>query len=166
MKRIQGQPNTPIIECIDKQTRYAVRWDYVSSEQGEETIWTFMEEIFPVRPTIAQIKEIVYEWINNKATASIVSTFVYNNVHVWLSNENQQNYAATYSLLTNGVNILPVRIKGGSDEQPEYIQFDTAEDFCAFWIAARNHINMNVQAAWAEKSEYDFSPYETELNKL
>lgn len=163
MKRKQGQINTPIIECLDRMTKYAVRWDYRQEQQGEEIVTTFMEEVFAVKPTLEQIKATIYAWINEKCTNAIVTGFTWDDVQIWLSNENQANYLAVHTLLSLGEMSAPVTIRGGHDETPEYITFDRKEDFKAFWIAAREYIDNCVHAAWEEKANFDFSQYEHTL---
>lgn len=166
MERKQGMPNTPIIECLDGMTKHAVRWDYRQEQQGEETVTTFMEETFAVKPTLEQIKATIYAWINQEATNAIVSGFMWDETRIWLSNENQANYGAIYAMLAQDENILPVTVRGGSDEAPVYIEFDNKEGYRNFWLEARAHIDNQVHAAWDAKANFDFSQYEQAIDEL
>ena len=166
MKRIYCSPIAPKVECIDGMTKHIVRWDFQQEQQDEELVCSCMAEEYATRPTIHDIKRTIYDWINQKATDAIVEGFVYNDVQIWLSNENQVNYSAVFSALAQNESILPVAVRGGSNESPQTITFDTAAAFREFWMAMRQHIDNVVHAAWKEKDEYDFSPYEQALSAI
>lgn len=159
MKRIQCSPSAPKIECVDKMSLYAVRWDYRSEVVDEEVIHTCMQEMYPAKPTLAQIKATIYTWFNEVAKDAIMGTFLWRGVQLWLSTENQSNYAAAYSMLQAGVQLLPITLRGGSDEEPVYLTIETKAEFDEFWQSARRHIDTIRQSTWDAKAAFDFSDY-------
>lgn len=163
MKRIYCSPDAPKIECIDGMTKHIVRWDFQEEQQGDELVCTCMAEEYGTKPTIHDIKETIFAWVNQKATNSIVQDFIYNDVQIWLSNENQANYAAVFAVLMQNESILPITVRGGSNEAPHTLTFETAASFRTFWMAARQHIDQTVHAAWQEKDNFDFTDYEQAL---
>lgn len=107
---------------------------------------------FKQKPSLADIRAIIKETINNETDRKILEGFVWKGMPVWLSTENQFNYKAAYDLAvqTNGAT-LPVRFKFGTDAVPVYYNFESLEDFADFYTQAMVHINTVLNEGWAEK---------------
>lgn len=160
--KVQGSKDIALIECINPRlNKYRVRWDlrvYVDEDGGEGAC--FYENEFNHKPTIEEIKSVILAQINSATADKIISGFIWNNMSVWLSNENQFNYKAAYdfAVQTNGAN-LPVTFKFGSTEQPYYYTFETIEDIQDFYISAMSYINKQLRDGWKEKDSYDWEVY-------
>ena len=111
---------------------------------------------FRQKPSLADIRAIIKETINNETDRKILEGFVWKGMPVWLSTENQFNYKAAYDLAvqTNGAT-LPVRFKFGTDAVPVYYTFESIEDFSNFYTLAMVHINTVLNEGWAEKDLAD-----------
>lgn len=111
---------------------------------------------FKQKPSLADIRAIIKETINNETDRKILEGFVWKGMPVWLSTENQFNYKAAYDLAvqTSGAT-LPVRFKFGTDEAPVYYTFESIEDFSNFYTLAMVHINTVLNEGWAEKDLAD-----------
>lgn len=118
---------------------------------------------FKQKPSLADIKAIIKETINNETDRKILEGFVWKDMPVWLSTENQFNYKAAYDLAvqTNGAT-LPVRFKFGTDAVPVYYNFESLEDFADFYTQAMVHINMVLNEGWAEKDLADSMTFEAD----
>lgn len=116
------------------------------------------------KPTVASIKNIILNWLNNEIDNKILSGFTWKDYPVWLSSENQFNYKAAYDLAvqTEGGN-LPVKVKFGSTDTPQYHTFETLEDFADFFTSAMTYINNTLAEGWEKKDTIDFSVYESAL---
>ena len=99
--------------------------------------------------------------MNTDIDRQILSGFVWNNMSVWLSSENQFNYKAAFDLAmqTDGAT-LPVTFKFGTTEAPVYHEFTTVSELTDFYTAAMAHVNTVLKAGWMEKDSFDWSPYE------
>ena len=88
--------------------------------------WTYEQFLQPV--SLEYIKNIILDWYNKEIDNKILSGFVWNDMPVWLSSENQFNYKAAYDLAvqTNGAS-LPVTFKFGTTDNPIYHTFTTVE---------------------------------------
>lgn len=167
MERTHGGEGIALIECISpKYRKYRVRWDiqpYVN-EEGESQGVTFLEKEFRHKPTMSEIKETILGWMNSQIDQKILSGFVWNDMPVWLSTENQFNYKAAFDLAmqTNGTN-LPITFKFGTTEEPIYYEFSTTEELTDFYVTAMNHINNCLAEGWSEKDSVDWSNYELAL---
>lgn len=169
MNKSFGSKGVAPIECINpKLKKYRIRWDvqpYVN-EDGEEQGVSFMEVEILHKPTLSEVKNIVLNGYNAITDGKILSGFVWKDMPVWLSTENQFNYKAAYDLAfqTNGAS-LPTVFKFGTTENPIYYKFDTLEELSDFYIKAMTYINEQLAIGWAKKDSIDWSVYESELNK-
>lgn len=118
---------------------------------------------FKQKPSLADIRAIIKETINNETDHKIIEGFVWKGMPVWLSTENQFNYKAAYDLAvqTNGAT-LPVRFKFGTDAVPVYYNFESLEDFADFYTQAMVHINTVLNEGWAEKDLADSMTFEAD----
>ena len=170
MNRSYGSEGIALIECINPRlNKYRVRWDIQPyfNANGENMGVSFVEKEFLYKPTIAEVKETILNWMNEQTDNRIISGFVWNDMQVWLSSENQFNYKAAYDLAvqTNGVN-LPTVFKFGTTEEPIYHKFDTVEELSDFYIKAMKYINEQLAVGWYKKDNIDWSGYEEILNKI
>ena len=161
MTRSKGTEDTPLIERVSD--KYLVRWDKKELE-GEIT---FKEIEFPYKPTIDTIKEVILGVENSDIDLKILSGFVWNDMPVWLSSENQFNYKAAYDLAvqTSGSN-LPVTFKFGDIKNPMYHKFETIEDLQDFYMKAMIHVNSVLSEGWTSKDSIEWEEYEKILETL
>ena len=95
MKRVEGTSGIRLIECVSPaRNRWRIRWDVQEREDGSAS---YMEEGFIGKPGPDTIKSVITGWYNDQTDREILSGFVYEDMPVWLSSENQFNYkAATF----------------------------------------------------------------------
>ena len=88
------------------------------------------------------------------------SGFVWRDIPVWLSIENQFNYKAAYDLAvqTNG-QLLPT-FKFGTTESPVYHKFESLEDLRDFYISAISYVTDTLATGWKTKDKIDWTVYE------
>jgi hypothetical protein len=168
MNRSYGSEGIALIECINPRlNKYRVRWDIQPyfNANGENMGVSFVEKEFLYKPTIAEVKDTILGWINEQTDNRIISGFVWQDMAVWLSSENQFNYKAAYDLAfqTNGAS-LPTVFKFGTTEEPIYHKFDTVEELSDFYIKAMKYINEQLAIGWYAKDNFDWSEYERILN--
>lgn len=115
------------------------------------------------KPSPSEVRQIILDQINANTDEKILTGFVWNDVRVYLSQENQSNFKAAYDLnvQTNG-GLLPMKFKLGEDEDGNavYHTFTDMEEFGSFYMSAVAHINQCLNEGWQEKDSLDMSPYE------
>lgn len=163
-RRVNGGENPPLVECLNEVIPiYAVRWDvrqnngtFGSAKSGTN----YMEAQLWHKPTLQECKDIILAWKNTEIDRQILSGFVWNEMPVWLSSENQFNYKAAFDLAvqTDGAT-LPVTFKFGTTEAPVYHEFTTVSELTDFYTAAMAHVNTVLKAGWIDKDGFDWSPY-------
>lgn len=133
----------------------------------ETNIGTWSVHTFVKVPSFGQLKDFILSEINNRVDEKILSGYVWRDMPVWLSSENQFNYKAAYDLavMSEGKS-LPVVFKFGTSEKPVYHQFTELAELNDFYIGAMNHINNCLQEGWRKKDNIDWREYEETLNKL
>lgn len=141
---------------------------YEVDEEGnksETLLGTWTETIIPFKPSLEQLKKLILDAINKDVDEKILSGFVWKDMPVWLSTENQFNYKAAYDLavMSSGQS-LPVMFKFGTTEEPVYYSFGTLEDISDFYVSAMTYINTTLAEGWQKKDAIDWSVYEQALN--
>lgn len=140
---------------------YLICWDlkeYKRKDEGE--VGTWMEEMVRFKPSLDYIKNLILAWHNEQIDEKILSGFVWRDMQVWLSSENQFNYKAAYDLAvqTGGAN-LPITFKFGTTNEPVYYTFTSVDELNDFYISAMRYINDTLAAGWAEKDAIDWEQY-------
>ena len=118
-------------------------------------------------PSIEEVKSIFTAEINKQVDQKILEGFVWRDMPVWLSSENQFNYKAAYDLAvqTQGMN-LPIMFKFGTTDNPIYYTFETVEELTDFYTQAVRHINDTLAEGWKEKDSLDIEALKKELKDL
>ena len=119
------------------------------------------------KPTIEQVKKAVLDDINKQTDDKILTGFVWNDMPVYLSDENQRNFSEAQRIaMIMPDAILPVTFKLGeqADETPIYYEFSTAEELTGFYLQAVAFINQTLADGWHRKDGIDWAPYESALN--
>lgn len=119
-----------------------------------------MAEEIGHKPTLQEIKDIVLGWCNADIDNRILSGFVWRDIPVWLSMENQFNYKAAYDIAAqSGGEILPT-FKFGTTESPVYHKFESLEELKGFYISAMSYVTDTLATGWQEKDRIDWTVYE------
>ena len=137
---------------------------YDIDEEGNKIpseVGTWTEAIIKPHSSLEQIKTIILDAINKRTDEKILSGFIWNDMQVWLSSENQFNYKAAYDLAvqTKGAN-LPTVFKFGGNENPIYHKFETVEELADFYTKAMAYINEQLAIGWLKKDSIDWSVYD------
>lgn len=147
--------------------RVKINFDYEpffdEDEEGNKIpsdVGTWTEAILKPQSSLEQIKTFILDAINKRTDEKIVSGFVWRDMPVWLSSENQFNYKAAYDLAvqTGGAN-LPTVFKFGDNENPIYHKFETVEELSDFYTKAMAYINEQLAIGWTKKDMIDWEKY-------
>ena len=111
------------------------------------------------RPSFEQVKAAIIADINERVKAKIIGGFVWNNKPVWLSEENQMNFAQA---------VVPVTFKIGEDANgdPIYQEFATKTELKAFVEACVQWKQQCLSDGWTEKDSMDWTPYAEALQPV
>lgn len=108
------------------------------------------------------VKDAILEDINKQTDEKILNGFVWNNINVWLSSENQTNFSEAQRMASVKPElVLPVTFKLGEidDETPVYHTFETFEELDGFYTQAFGYINQCLNEGWQRKDAIDWEPY-------
>ena len=111
------------------------------------------------KPSFEQVKAAIIADINEKVKAKIIGGFVWNGKSVWLSEENQMNFAQA---------VVPATFKIGeeADGTPIYQEFTTKTELKNFVVACVAWKQQCLSAGWAEKDSIDWTPYAEALQPV
>lgn len=154
----------PIVDFGDR-VKVAFDYEIIFDEDKEgnkipSDVGTWTEAIMPNKPSLEQIKTFITNAINQRTDEQIRSGFVWRDMPVWLSSENQFNYKAAYDLAvqTGGAN-LPTVFKFGDNDNPQYHKFETVEELSDFYTKAMAYINEQLAIGWVKKDSIDWEQY-------
>ena len=111
------------------------------------------------RPSFEQVKAAIIADINERVKAKIIGGFVWNEKPVWLSEENQMNFAQA---------VVPATFKIGEDANgdPIYQEFATKTELKAFVEACGQWKQQCLSDGWDEKDGMDWTPYAEALQPV
>lgn len=115
------------------------------------------------KPSMSELKLDIDKLINKITDNTILNGFIWNDISVYLSSENQMNFKAIYDLaIQNPSSILPIKFKlGENNGEPIYHTFSEIDDFTDFYMKAVSFINKCLTDGWKEK---DLINYDKLLN--
>lgn len=131
-----------------------LQWGYFEGEQDGEPTRYYYQHTFYVRPTSAQVVKFLTDFINQLTDEKILTGYVWNNMNVYLSSENQFNFKAAYDVaVQTGGAILPITFKLGEDADgvPHYYTFEDMATFADFYTGAIAFIQRTLAEGWVEK---------------
>lgn len=146
-----------LVQCINPvRNKWMITWNHETDEEGNST---FLSETFEHKPSLSEVKEVILAWYNAAIDNQILSGFVWKDMPVWLSIENQFNYKAAYDIAvqSNG-KVLPT-FKFGTTENPVYYKFTDMEDLQDFYLEGMTYVNETLAKGWAEKDAIDWEEY-------
>lgn len=152
--RVSGNAiRTKHIECIDsKRNIWKIRWDFKDD--------SFEEVTLDYKPSLEKIQDLIYDWYNKQTDKAILEGFVWKDMPIWLSSENQFNYKAAFDLamMSEGAN-LPIKFKFGTTKDPIYYTFETVGDLSDFYMQAMSYINDTLDKGWQQKDSINWNRY-------
>lgn len=139
--------------------RWEVYYGY-GEDAGGKYRW---RHTFEYRPAFEEVRAMVLAQANANVQAAITGGFRWNDMAVWLSQENQLNYARDFDLVAKSDQesdqvALPT-YKFGTDETPIYYTFTSVDELRGFNRAWSAHITEAIAAGWREKSAIDWEAY-------
>lgn len=151
----------PLETISEKDHIYIVRWDCTDLKDTDLVVWS--EEYFYHKPSEDELRTLFSKYYNELTDNIILSGFVWNDMPVWLSMENQFNYKAAFDLAiqTNGES-LPITFKFGTDLEPVYYEFTTLDDLTDFYTKAVAFKDEALSEGWRLKDAIDYSLYKLE----
>ncbi len=151
MKKIYGSKERQDGLYSIGRNKWELIYGFGKDNPDDETGYNYRQR-FTSKPSPKEIESIIKATINDEIDEKILSGFVWRDMPVWLSTENQFNYKAAYDLaVQSGGETLPVKFKFGTDENPLYFMFENLEDFTDFYISSTKFVSETLEAGWKEK---------------
>lgn len=133
-------------------------WLYTISHQD----WADLEPSFAVAaaPDPAAIRDAIESVINEHTRRKITEGFVYDfedghgPCRVWLSSENQANYAAYLKAVELGAESITLKVENAAGTVCYALV--KAAAYPRFYLAMVAHIQSQVESGWAQKDSIDY----------
>jgi hypothetical protein len=113
--------------------------------------------------SLDNIKNDIITDIDENTKNDIIHNFKWNGNPVWLSIENQNNFAAAEHIAATTGDNLPHKEKIGEDDngEPIYYTFETTQELTDFVNAFQTYINNCRQRGWNLKDSINWDDYKT-----
>lgn len=146
---------TPIKKVNGK---YVISWGLkeLGNNQGQ---WYYF--ILDKKPTKEIIKQHINQYINENVRKSIENNFIWNNLKVSLTIEDQIDINLLFNItnLQNGEN-LPETIKLKQGKETIYYNIETLDEFKDLLICMNKHIRKCLNQSNELKDSIDYKQYE------
>lgn len=130
----------------------------LSTDDNSENEWHYRKN-YNHKPSKEELKDDLEQLVNSITDQSILNGFVWKDMPVYLSTENQMNFKAVYDLTiqTSG-KTLPIQFKLGedSDGNAVYYKFTDVDTFTDFYSKTVSYIVDCINKGWAEKDNIDY----------
>lgn len=180
MTRVKGGNSLPLVEIASRRRQhYRVRTDFRPYEDEEGSGVTFIEAMFPYKPTMQDVKDFCIAVIDAQTDEKILNGYQWRVLHgddagrtvnVWLSAENKENYKAKYDTAKDSPELVtwPAKFKvsENDDKTPVYEYFANVDELKAFYYGGLSFIETAVNDGWRRKDNFDWTPYEEALSRL
>ena len=146
-----------ITERRDEVVRRGREW-YLYFGQGKDNQGDYvLRKVYDHKPSGDELRADIVELVNKNVDEKILSGYVWKDMPVWLSSENQFNYKSVYDLALHDSSVLPVKFKMGEDNDGNvvYHPFTTIDELSDFYLGAIKYINQCLNEGWTEKDGID-----------
>lgn len=157
MEKIYGTKQRQDCLVHTGRSKWMLFYGFGKDEEASENGWEY-RHTFDHKPTLSEVKELIILAINTTTQEKIVNGFIWKEKPIYLSTENQLNFAA----IERSANIpFPLTLKINEQEggTPIYHIFKDAEEFTAFYNAVSLYLIETVQAGWREKDSIDWTVF-------
>ena len=142
------------------RNKWALFYGFGKDNPEAESGYNYYHVFTGRKPSWDEVKALIVSQINANTDAKILSGFVWKDMPVWLSFENQFNYKVDYDrAVQSGGKSLPVTFKFGTDDEVIYHSFESLNEITDFYESATAFVKEALADGWAEKDslkEEDF----------
>lgn len=154
MEKIYGTKERQDSILQTGRNKWTLFYGFGKDDEASESGWEY-RHTFARKPSLEEIKELVVTAINARTEEKILNGFEWAGKSVYLSKENQLNFAAIER--SEGVTYpLSIKVSEDADGSAEYMTFATKQDFVEFSQAASLYVLSCVQEGWTEKDSVDW----------
>lgn len=157
MEKIYGTKQRQDCLVHTGRSKWILFYGFWKDDEKSESGWEYRHTFYR-KPTLSEVRELVVSAINKTTEEKIINGFVWNGMQIYLSPENQLNFAA----IERSENIpypLTLKINEQEDGTPIYHTFENANDFIAFSQSACAYVIKSVQDGWREKDSVDWTKF-------
>lgn len=137
---------------------YYVYFGFGKDNESDETGYNYRHK-FDHKPTQEEIREVIIEAINDETSQKILTGFKHEEKTVYLSVENQLNYAHLNSSVTASSSVT---VKMSDSEGDDIFVDMTGAEFKAFYKKVLAFLNKCMQECWNNKKGLTLEDYSLE----
>lgn len=156
MEKVYGSPKRQdgLFKISYKHNKWELIYGFGKDKETDETGWNWRKRFIGVKPTIEECRQVITAQINVEVQQKILTGFMWFGVPVWLSTENQLNFARIERCGAD----YPLTLKIGEiDGVAEYHEFKDADEFKGFCKAYNKFILDCLQEGWKEKDNININ---------
>lgn len=154
MEKIYGaQGRQDGLYCVGRN-KWEIIFGFYKDTEDDISGYNYRER-FDHKPTIDEIKSVIYKQVDADTDNAIVNSLKWNNIPVKLDAETQNNIIGMLALLpVMGESMFPKTFKLGEYEngEPAFYEFTSSADFADFAKAASDHKESMYALGWQQKA--------------
>lgn len=141
-----------------KNGKCKISWELESINSG---LYKWKSIIVDTKPSLASIKNLIEDSINEDIKNAIVNGFYWNDMHIYLTVEHQLDYKLLYdsTMILDGTN-LPENARFEVNGKPFIYKFKTIDDLQDFILCMNEHIRKCINKGYERKEKIEYSDYE------
>lgn len=127
-----------------------------AQDASDENVVCFYQTVYRGKPSVSTIIKDICDDIDTRAKDEIQNGFVYEDIPVYLSVENQLNFSSAYSIASIGYTFAPITLRLSTDN---YKTFNSLDELRMFIIEYTEYIQYVLKKYWSIKDKLNTNDY-------
>lgn len=127
-----------------------------SNDESDEKVVCFYQTAYLGKPSVSTIIKDICDDIDTRAKDEIQNGFVYEDIPVYLSVENQLNFSSAYSIASIGDTFAPITLRLSTDN---YKTFNSLDELRMFIVEYTEYIQSILKKYWSIKDKLNTNDY-------
>lgn len=127
-----------------------------SNDESYEKVVCFYQTAYRGKPSVSTIIKDICDDIDTRAKDEIQNGFVYEDIPVYLSVENQLNFSSAYSIASIGDTFSPITLRLSTDN---YKTFNSLDEMRMFIVEYTEYIQSILKKYWSIKDKLNTNDY-------
>lgn len=128
--------------------------------ENEGKYYSWEEKIFGPEYTFNDIQNFIINYYDSLTKRKIQENFVWKEMIIRLTLENQNNYKTIYDGITADAINFPLKMRFGKKEEPIYYYFNSKEEFLEFYRDYTMYIRNCIEEGWKKKDKINWNNYD------
>lgn len=127
-----------------------------AQDASDENVVCFYQTVYRGKPSVSTIIKDIRDDIDTRAKDEIQNGFVYEDIPVYLSVENQLNFSSAYNIASIRDTFAPITLRLSTDN---YKTFNSLDELRMFIVEYTEYIQSTLKKYWSIKDKLNTNDY-------